>query len=116
MMIPQPHPPNPNPPVWRSVLLVDDSKAQRRTLAVQLMRAGYEVIEAANAEEAMQICLQARPDIVISDWMMTGRTGLDFCRRFREMQTDRYGYFILLTSRDDKRTWPRACGPAPTNS
>lgn len=103
MMIPQPHPPNSNPPVWRSVLLVDDSKAQRRTLAVQLMRAGYDVIEAANAEEAMQICLQARPDIVISDWMMTGRTGLDFCRRFREMQTDRYGYFILLTSRDDKK-------------
>lgn len=103
MMIPQPNPPSSTPPVWRSVLLVDDSRAQRRTLAVQLMRAGYDVIEAANAEEAMQICLQARPDIVISDWMMTGRSGLEFCRRFRETQTDRYGYFILLTSRDDKK-------------
>lgn len=103
MMIPPAQAPSSKPPVWRSVLLVDDSRAQRRTLAVQLMRAGYEVIEAANGEEAMRICLQSRPDIVISDWMMTGRTGLDFCRRFREMQTDRYGYFILLTSRDDKK-------------
>ncbi len=102
-MIPNAHAPSATPPVWRLVLLVDDSKAQRRTLAVQLMRAGYDVIEAADAEEAMQICAQRRPDIVISDWRIPGRPGLEFCRKFREMQTDRYGYFILLTSRDDKK-------------
>jgi len=87
----------------RLVLLVDDSRAQRRTLAVQLLRAGYRVIEAASGEEAMRICLERRPDIVISDWMMPGQSGLDFCRRFRGMQSDRYGHFILLTSRNDKK-------------
>lgn len=87
----------------RLVLLVDDSRAQRRTLAVQLSRAGYHVVEAASGEEAMRICLDRRPDIVISDWMMPGQTGLDFCRQFRDMQWDRYGYFILLTSRNDKK-------------
>ncbi len=88
---------------WRLVLLVDDSRAQRRTLAVQLIRAGYHVVEAASSDEAMRICLERRPDIVISDWMMPGQSGLEFCRRFREMQSDRYGYFILLTSRNDKK-------------
>lgn len=102
-MIPQAHASSSAPQVWRLVLLVDDSKAQRRTLAVQLMRAGYDVVEAANSEEAMQICIQRRPDIVISDWKTPGRAGLDFCRKFRDMQADRYGYFILLTSRDDKK-------------
>lgn len=87
----------------RLVLLVDDSRAQRRTLAVQLTRAGYNVVEAASGEEAMRICLERRPDIVISDWMMPGQTGLGFCRQFRDMQSDRYGYFILLTSRNDKK-------------
>ncbi|KRW95030.1 PP2C family protein-serine/threonine phosphatase [Paracoccus sp. MKU1] len=91
------------PHSWRLVLLVDDSRAQRRTLAVQLIRAGYHVVEAASGEEAMRICLERRPDIVISDWMMPGQSGLEFCRRFREMQSDRYGYFILLTSRNDKK-------------
>ena len=91
MMIPNAHPASPSPAVWRLVLLVDDSRAQRRTLAVQLMRAGYDVLEAANADEAMQICIERRPDIVISDWMMPGRSGLEFCRRFRDMQADRYG-------------------------
>ncbi|WJS83434.1 fused response regulator/phosphatase [Paracoccus sp. TOH] len=87
----------------RLVLLVDDSRAQRRTLAVQLIRAGYHVVEASGGEEAMRICLERRPDIVISDWMMPGQSGLEFCRRFRDMQSDRYGYFILLTTRNDKK-------------
>ncbi|UXU76260.1 fused response regulator/phosphatase [Paracoccus sp. SMMA_5_TC] len=86
----------------RLVLLVDDSRAQRRTLAVQLIRAGYHVVEAASIDEALAICQERRPDIVISDWM-PGSAGLEFCRRFREMQSDRYGYFILLTSRNDKK-------------
>ena len=87
----------------RMVLLVDSSRAQRRTLAVQLIRAGYHVIEAATSEEAMAICLERRPDIVISDWIIPGQSGLDFCRQFRNMQSDKYGYFILLTSRNDKK-------------
>lgn len=103
MMIPTAHPNGAAPQVWRLVLLVDDSKAQRRTLAVQLMRAGYDVLEAADSAEAMQICAQRRPDIVISDWKTPGRSGLEFCRNFRDMQSDRYGYFILLTSRGDKK-------------
>ena len=59
----------------RLVLLVDDSRAQRRTLAVQLIRAGYHVVEASNSDEAMAICVERRPDIVISDWMMPGQSG-----------------------------------------
>ena len=85
------------------VLLVDHSRAQRRTLAVQLIRAGYHVVEAENSDQAMAICLEQRPDIVIADWIIPGQSGLDFCRQFRNMQSDKYGYFILLTSRNDKK-------------
>ncbi|TWI31038.1 PP2C family protein-serine/threonine phosphatase [Paracoccus sulfuroxidans] len=91
-----------NQPRNRLVLIVDDSRAQRRTLAIQLVRAGYEVAEAASGEEALEFCARNTPDIVISDWLMSGCTGPEFCRRFREMQRDRYGYFVLLTSRSDK--------------
>ena len=85
------------------VLLVDHSRAQRRTLAVQLIRAGYHVVEAENSDQAMAICLEQRPDIVIADWIIPGQSGLQFCRQFRDMQSDKYGYFILLTSRNDKK-------------
>ncbi|WP_339108653.1 SpoIIE family protein phosphatase [Thioclava sp. GXIMD4216] len=86
----------------RSVLVVDDSKMQRRILSAQLSRSGYDVTEAASAEEALEICQQFEPDIVISDWMMTGMSGVEFCRKFREMPRAGYGYFILLTSKSEK--------------
>ncbi|MCT2541025.1 PP2C family protein-serine/threonine phosphatase [Sedimentimonas flavescens] len=86
----------------RRVLVVDDSRMQRRILSAQLARSGYEVIEAGNAEEALAICAEAEPDIVLSDWMMPGMSGLDFCRAFRAMPRKGYGYFVLLTSKTDK--------------
>jgi sigma-B regulation protein RsbU (phosphoserine phosphatase) len=39
---------------------------------------------------------------VISDWMMPGMSGIEFCRLFRQMARGSYGYFILLTSKTDK--------------
>jgi sigma-B regulation protein RsbU (phosphoserine phosphatase) len=89
-------------PRTRLVLVVDASRAQRRTLAIQLVRAGYELAEAASGEEALELCAKKMPDIVISDWLMSGCTGPDLCRRIRDMQKDRYVYFVLLTSRSDK--------------
>lgn len=84
------------------VLLVDDSKAQRRLLRLSLDRWGYEVTEADSAEEALALCEKATFDIILSDWMMPGMTGLEFCRAFRTLESESYGYFILLTSKSEK--------------
>lgn len=85
----------------RRVMVVDDSRVQRRILSSQLARAGYEVIEAESAEEALAKIDSILPDLVISDWMMTGMTGLDFCHRLREIGHENYIYFILLTSKNE---------------
>jgi sigma-B regulation protein RsbU (phosphoserine phosphatase) len=84
------------------VLVVDDSKAQRRILAMHLARWGYEVVEAGSGEEALAICRDRAFDLVLSDWMMPGMTGLDFCHEFKALPRDGYGYFILLTSKSEK--------------
>lgn len=86
----------------RQVLVVDDSRMQRRILAGQLARAGYSVIEAGSGEEALAICAQSAPDLVLSDWVMPGMSGLDFCREYRALRGSNYGYFILLTSKSEK--------------
>ncbi len=85
----------------RRIMVVDDSRVQRRILSSQLASAGYEVIEAASAEEALEKINSVPPDLVISDWMMTGMTGLDFCRSLRQIGHDHYIYFILLTSKNE---------------
>ena len=84
------------------ILVVDDSRAQRRVLSMQLERWGYHVTEACSGEEAIALCADTAFDIVLSDWMMTGMTGLELCQAFRALPRDRYGYFILLTSKSEK--------------
>ena len=86
----------------RRVLVVDDSRMQRRILSAQLSRSGYEVIEAGNADEALELCRKIEPDIVLSDWVMPGMSGIEFCREFRRMDRSGYGYFVLLTSKTEK--------------
>ncbi|PSL17980.1 PP2C family protein-serine/threonine phosphatase [Shimia abyssi] len=84
------------------VLLVDDSRVQRRILSVSLKRDGYEVIEASSGQEALEICQSELPDLILSDWVMPEMDGLEFCREFRKLPDDKYGYFILLTSKSEK--------------
>ena len=84
------------------VLLVDDSRLQRRILSGSLKKWGYEVSEAESGISALEICRHSPPDIVISDWMMPEMDGLTFCQKFRDMRRVNYGYFILLTSKSEK--------------
>ncbi|MFM2354601.1 MAG: hypothetical protein RLZZ528_337 [Pseudomonadota bacterium] len=84
------------------VLIVDDSRMQRRILASNLARAGHQVSEAGDGAAALEICRTTPPDLILSDWMMPGISGLDLCRQVRALGLPGYVYFILLTSRSDK--------------
>ncbi|WP_420841706.1 PP2C family protein-serine/threonine phosphatase [Gemmobacter caeruleus] len=86
----------------RQVLVVDDSRAQRRILTLWLQRWGYAVTEADSAEQALDLCRDRSFDIVLSDWVMPGMSGLEFCKAFRALPQDSYGYFVLLTSKSEK--------------
>jgi sigma-B regulation protein RsbU (phosphoserine phosphatase) len=80
-----------------SVLIVDDSRLDRHILRSPLERWGYDVHEAASASEALDLCRRHDFDIVLSDWMMPGMNGLEFCRAFKALPRRGYGYFILFT-------------------
>jgi sigma-B regulation protein RsbU (phosphoserine phosphatase) len=94
------HPPR--DAVVQTVLVVDDSRLQRRILASYLAQMNLRVLEAAGGAEALAICRSQPVDMIISDWMMPGMDGLTFCQLFRGLGLDRYVYFILLTSRSEK--------------
>ena len=86
----------------RRVLVVDDSRLQRRILLSSLSGWGYELREADSGEAALAVCSDWPPDLVISDWMMPGMDGLSFCKQFRTLERESYGYFLLLTSKNEK--------------
>ncbi len=85
------------------MLVVDDSRLQRRILVASLKKWGFQVLEADNGAAALEICAKESPDLVLSDWVMPGMSGLEFCRAFRSLNREVYSYFILLTSKSEKQ-------------
>lgn len=86
----------------RKILIVDDSRAHLKLTGGVLRRMGYEVVEAISGDAALAVLGQGGIDLVLSDWVMPEKSGLDLCREFRELGGDRYVYFILLTSKSDR--------------
>lgn len=89
-------------PLPLRVLVVDDSRAQRRLLTMSLERWGYQVAEADSAEAGLVLCKSRAFDIILSDWMMDGMSGPEFCKILRALGQEEYAYFILLTSKSEK--------------
>jgi DNA-binding NtrC family response regulator len=65
-------------------LVVDDDESLRRITELQLEEAGYDVITAANGEEALERMESESPELVITDWRMPGLSGLDLLKKIRE--------------------------------
>lgn len=99
---PQLHVPERDTRGIRSVLIVDDSAVQRQIVAVALRGSGMQVHQAASGEQALDMLAKTPVDLILSDWMMPGMTGIEFCRRLRAGGGGEYVYFILLTSKSDK--------------
>lgn len=88
--------------VIRRVLLVDESRLQRRILSASLKRDGFEVDEADCAAEALEVCRQSMPDLVLSDWILPDMDGLGLCEAFRALPSDHYCYFVVLTAKSER--------------
>ena len=68
-------------------------------MAFRLRRAGYEVITAADGEEALLLATTRLPDLVVLDMMMPRATGLEVTRSMREHEATKLIPVILLTAR-----------------
>ena len=81
------------------VLLVDDEPYILHVLAIKLRNAGYNVVTAADGEEAVDICLSEAPNLIITDYQMPYLNGLEFCLKYRESSGSKIPA-ILITARE----------------
>jgi DNA-binding response OmpR family regulator len=65
------------------ILIVDDEENHRKTLAIGLRLEGFEVIEAIDGEDALELLETNTANLAIVDLMMPGINGLDLARRLR---------------------------------
>src|SRR5262245_9586285 len=68
-----------------TVLVVDDIPANRDLLRATLEPQGYELLLAANGEQALKVAQRAVPDVILLDVNMPGIDGFETCRRLRKM-------------------------------
>lgn len=78
------------------LLIVDDDALMRRSLAFNLEQAGYNVVAAESAEDALAIARRERPDLVLLDIGLPKMDGIDALRYFKE---DIGAPVIFLTAR-----------------
>ena len=82
----------------KKILVLEDEENIRSFVVINLKRAGYQTIEAATGEEALE-ALKANPDVKVAllDIMLPGIDGFEVCRRIRAMD-NKIG-IIMLTAR-----------------
>lgn len=69
--------------IQKTILVIDDDDALRKTLAIGLRGAGFYVLDANGADEGTQILNKVSVDAIVLDRMMVGTDGLSFLKQMR---------------------------------
>src|ERR1700746_2591153 len=83
------------------ILVVDDQPSIAGLMSQLLTMRGYDVTTAASAEQAEAEVRKQLPDLILSDVMMPGKSGYEFCRGLKENPTTRLIPFVLITGLSD---------------
>ncbi|MCH2248624.1 MAG: phosphate regulon transcriptional regulator PhoB [Cognatishimia sp.] len=84
------------------VLLVEDEPAQREVLKYNLQSEGFDVVAAADGDEAILLVEEETPDIIVLDWMLPGVSGIEICRRLKSKSHTRSIPVIMLSARAEE--------------
>ncbi|MDO6727470.1 phosphate regulon transcriptional regulator PhoB [Cognatishimia sp. 1_MG-2023] len=84
------------------VLLVEDEPAQREVLSYNLQAEGFDVVTAADGDEAMLLVDEEVPDIIVLDWMLPGISGIEICRRLKSKSQTRAIPVLMLSARSEE--------------
>ncbi len=84
-------------PVAETILVADDDPEVLTLVARRMARLGRRVLEASDGEEALRVALQEKPDLIVLDVMMPGRSGWEVCRAVREAPDLEHTGVLMLT-------------------
>ncbi|MDP8964682.1 MAG: response regulator [Cyanobacteriota bacterium] len=87
-----------------SVLVVDDNLDVRTYVSRILRREGYQVLTARNGQEGFDVAQERRPELIVTDLMMPGVSGLDMIRMIRTSEQLKGTPIVLLTAKADETT------------
>src|SRR5688572_20893698 len=83
----------------KTILVADDESHILNVVSLKLRNAGYRVLTARDGQEALDIALAERPDLLITDYHMPQLSGLELCRRLKQEPATSTMPAIMLTAR-----------------
>ncbi len=83
------------------ILIVEDHQNSRRNLQRLAESRGHDVVGVGSAEEAETVMASQNFPFLILDWMLPGKSGVEFCRELRERPNGGDDYIMLVTGRAD---------------
>jgi CheY-like chemotaxis protein len=101
------------PETSKKILIVDDESSLRTLLkAVLDSEPGYELQEASNGDEALELITQSKPDLIILDVMMPGQSGFEVCEKIKRNNQLKDIIVLILTAKGQKtdQEWASSVG------
>lgn len=88
----------------KKILIVEDDELNRKLFQSILFEAGYDVLVAANGEEALDIMGKVSPSLILLDIIMPGKSGLEVAKELREkgLLKDTKVYALTATHLNEK--------------
>jgi len=84
-----------------TVLIVDDEPDIREVIRFALEKAGFRVLEAGHADDARRLIAE-QPDIILLDWMLPGRSGLELAAQLKQNPKTRAMPIIMVSARGEE--------------
>lgn len=82
----------------KRILIIDDARVIRVKLAYVLQKVGYDVLEAENGLQGLQLTARENPDLILLDLKMAGIDGFEVQRRIRASKSYAHIPIIFLTA------------------
>lgn len=82
----------------KKILIVDDEKPIVDILKFNLEKEGYKTVEAYDGEQAVEMALESKPDLIILDVMLPKMDGFSVCKKIRQKLTCP---IIMLTAKEE---------------
>lgn len=90
------------------ILIVEDEPDVLLLLENRVKGAGHDVVSATNGEEGLTLVATEKPDLVVLDWMMPRRDGIEVCEEIRASDPDHRTKVLMLTARSQQSDVDRA--------
>ena len=80
-----------------TIAVIEDDENLRFLISHRLQTERYKVVQSGNGVEAEELILSVQPDIVLLDWMLPGKEGIDVCQSVRKLGFE--NIIIMMTAK-----------------